>query len=259
MKLLKTVLFLCLVFMGLGKVWADDAVVWTDTKNTSGQRIYIDLASIDYYEHNLFYNVKVYVPAKDEDMVYTVHVKTSDMLYGIAQKYTYKEYIEQCKNSGCSAIQNAQYFKELKKTSPGYNAVVWASKYASVRPYWRNYIKDMQLSLLNNWHPTIDANSKSVVISFKLDRSGKLLESAVFKSSKDKVYDNLALETVKKSVPFMPFPVEEKQNEKVFQFTFNYNVILGDGSSNYDAAQEKQDFGNGLMWLSTFGMLLLAL
>ena len=259
MKILKMVFFVCLMFMGMNSVLANDSVVWTDTENPSGQHIYIDLASVNHRGRDLFYNVKVFVPAKDEDMVYTVHVKTSDLMYGIAQKYTYKEYLEQCQTLGYSSIQNAKYFKELKKDSPGYNAALFATHYLPIPTYFRNYIRDMQLKISENWKLERGTDSKRAVVLFKLDKSGKLLESSIAKSSKDKTFDNLALETVKKSAPFKPFPPEEKQNEISFQFTFAYNVILGDGSSYYDAAQEKRDFGNGLMWLGTFGMLLLAL
>ena len=60
-----------------------------------------------------------------------------------------------------------------------------------IGPYRRDVLK----RIAQNWHPK--QSNKSVTIEIKLDKSGKLLESKIVKSSGDKDEDKLVLDTLK--------------------------------------------------------------
>lgn len=74
-------------------------------------------------------------------------------------------------------------------------------------PAYYGVIKD---KVQENWiYPQgLKDNKISVIVSIKIERSGKLVEAAVEKSSGNKAFDDSLLKAIKKSAPFPPLPVD---------------------------------------------------
>lgn len=204
---------------------------WTDTKNTSGEKIYVDLVNVYLNGESIFYNVKVYVPSLDDDIVYTIQAKPSEMVYGVSQKCKYSEFLVDPDKYLPNQAKNANSFKSISKTSPGYNAFVQAlsTKVITSSSNYDNSEKEIYINQVKNrikksWKPVCCETSKYAVVMFKLNRKGEILDSFLGKSSGDKVFDLEALNTVKKCSPYNSFP-EGLNSEFVYvQFYFFYNV-----------------------------------
>lgn len=89
------------------------------------------------------------------------------------------------------------------------------------------YLKELERKIKHNWVPPHKMKSRRVVVSFKIAKSGELLESKVLHSSGDKEADVSALKAVETSKPFAPLPTSFKNESVDVQFTFDYNVFLG--------------------------------
>lgn len=234
---------------------------WVDTKNSKGEKIYIDLYRASSKNQGLFYNLKTYVPSKGEDMVYTVHVKyDKELRYGISQKFTLKEFMKNPDKYEAKYAPDAEFFKSVNKASPSYDALVLVANYFKaqerVNPYWKNYIPSVQKRVKKNWKYRGDSKPKQAVLFFKVSKDGKLLFVKVVESSENEDFDNIAVNAVKSAAPFEPFPENVKSETIDILFTFNYNT---NGSNISYANNEDREFTSGLLWLSSFVMALFML
>lgn len=89
---------------------------------------------------------------------------------------------------------------------------------------FRDYMPKMQNKIKSNWNPPKNKTSSSITLGFEIKKDGSLGEIKIQKSSGDEQADKMAIEALKKSVPFEPLP-EGFEGDKIdVQFTFDYNV-----------------------------------
>ena len=66
------------------------------------------------------------------------------------------------------------------------------------------YMADVRTKIQNNWNnPELTEEGKAV-LQFKLTNDGSLCDYDIIKSSGNKVFDEFAINTLKKSLPFKP-------------------------------------------------------
>ena len=86
------------------------------------------------------------------------------------------------------------------------------------------YMRDVQLSIKKNWEPPKSNISRHTTVLFKVNNNGDLLKYNISQSSGDTETDEAAINALKSSAPFKPFPKEFKEKTVDIQFTFDYNV-----------------------------------
>lgn len=91
--------------------------------------------------------------------------------------------------------------------------------------YFVAYMNRLQSKVKSNWILPHGNPDKKTVVTFVINRNGKIANSYLSESSKDKEFDNLALSAITHSVPFETFPAQI-QNEKItVNLTFRQNDV----------------------------------
>ena len=83
-----------------------------------------------------------------------------------------------------------------------------------------DYMVNVRNKLQENWNNPELTEEGSVTIQFKLINDGTLCEYDIIKSSGDVVFDEFAINTLKKSLPFEPFPSYVTNNFATIVYTF---------------------------------------
>lgn len=86
------------------------------------------------------------------------------------------------------------------------------------------YLRDVQMSIKQNWNPPKGNESKRVVLLFTIGKDGSLQKYKVLESSNLDVMDEAALKALKATAPFKPLPAEFEDDSIDIQFSFDYNV-----------------------------------
>lgn len=94
------------------------------------------------------------------------------------------------------------------------------------------YVTEIQNRIRKAWKPSLYSQvapkNYSITTRFLLDREGNLLHrSVLYSSNANKVYEELALQTIDASAPFRPFPAGTSEEIVKVEFTFDYNVYYG--------------------------------
>lgn len=149
----------------------------------------------------------------DEDIEYKYVIPTNLQMKNISEfktdfelikKYTQDEKVENCPLSMC-------LLKEINENT---------------REEWKSYIHDVEKTVKKNWQPPSLKSSKRIIAEFEIDKEGKLLSSRLIKPSKNDKANTAALDAIKKSAPFRPFPKGVKEDTIKVQFTFDYNLLF---------------------------------
>lgn len=91
-------------------------------------------------------------------------------------------------------------------------------------PYFGPYMRELQKRIKANWKPPLDGESKRVILLFRIDKSGQLVNSSIYKSSGNMLFDNEAMKALKNTAPFKPLPSEFKGKSVDIQFTFDMKL-----------------------------------
>jgi len=75
------------------------------------------------------------------------------------------------------------------------------------------------------WRPPRTTNSQRVVVQLIIARDGALKDVWVVQTSGHKDTDEAALNAVRLSGPYLPFPPEVKRESVDIRFAFDYNVF----------------------------------
>ena len=91
----------------------------------------------------------------------------------------------------------------------------------------KEYVKNTQKKIRENWKLPVTNNGGVAKVLFKIDRNGKLLSCDIKQSSGNKINDESALNAVKKTAPFDKFPenTDKKLNEISIIMSFDYYVF----------------------------------
>lgn len=94
---------------------------------------------------------------------------------------------------------------------------------------WNSYITDLCTAIKTNWQVQRGGASGRTVIDTVIGKNGELISADIKTSSGLKKLDNSALEAIKASSPFNPFPIDSTELKihipfKFFKATNSYNV-----------------------------------
>lgn len=92
-------------------------------------------------------------------------------------------------------------------------------------PDFGPYMKELQRRIKQSWRPPRGNESKQIVLMFRVDRYGKLLDIQVVKSSGEPTADQAAVLAIQQIFPFKPLPPEYAEEDIDIEFTFDYNVF----------------------------------
>src|SRR5574344_622230 len=85
------------------------------------------------------------------------------------------------------------------------------------------YAEEIKKKIKENWDPPYFGKSYKIIALFKISSKGKLFSIKLEKSSGYRTIDDIAVNTIKASAPFNPFPQGSKNKSIAIQFTFSYN------------------------------------
>ncbi len=94
------------------------------------------------------------------------------------------------------------------------------------------FMSDLERRIKRSWNPPRNSRSKRVVVKMYVSRDGRLVRLNVMKSSGDDIADDAALNAVRASAPFKPFPPEVREEVLPIEFTFDYNVFSPQASKD---------------------------
>ena len=87
-------------------------------------------------------------------------------------------------------------------------------------PSMESYVIKTRKSIKNYWYPPVSSFENSATLILTIDKEGKLINSAIVKSSNDEGFDNSLIEAAKK-VKYSPLPEEVKQDCVDIEMEFN--------------------------------------
>jgi TonB family protein len=116
--------------------------------------------------------------------------------------------------------------------NPGANNRAGNSTAATADVDFGPYMADLQRRIKKHWFPPKGNESKRVVVVFKVHSGGELSGLHLDHSSGVAIADNAALKAVEDAAPFRPLPAGAPDAVDI-QFTFDYNVFTGHGSSSF--------------------------
>lgn len=124
-----------------------------------------------------------------------------------------------------TALQKVIAERQLRKESLNNAKQELYKKYDGKFPGMKDYIISVEKQIKQNWKPPVMKEYKSAKVQFKISKDGNLMSAVIKESSNDKNFDNLALETVKKTAPFEKFPQNTDKNEISVIMKFEYFVM----------------------------------
>ena len=90
---------------------------------------------------------------------------------------------------------------------------------------WGPYMRELEVSIKNNWAPPKGNATKRVIVSFTISKDGNLLDKKLVKSSGTPLADRAAMNAIQQTAPFKPLPSEFLGQSVPIEFTFDYNVL----------------------------------
>lgn len=212
---------------------------WETIERGNTKYIAIDIDSVNYHNNSIYYNVFYNVlssisdnSTRDEKYV-TIQSKGNHV--GVVKTGDNKE----CLNALTPKV--ATNFKTLTTDSLLYEANLraqevyeWSKKDVNVKdmPYFKTYMRDVQNRIKMRWEPPKSTKTLKATALFKISKDGRLVDCEITKSSGDKEFDYVALQTIK-STPFRPLPEQYKGANVNIAFDFNFNQNVQNSASKY--------------------------
>lgn len=229
---LKILLLLSIVFLSSNFCFAEN---WVKVDNGE-LNVHLDIDSILENDNGIYYNVKYEENLIKQEVVATMLYKKDKL--GIVQRIPYSDYLKSPETYSSNTKKKALFLTKIEEGSVhehvvnlvkqklGYSLPTQKLKVATEpEADFNPYMKKLQKDIKKNWNPPKIDKSKRVVALFKIEKSGKLLETKIKKSSGDTDMDNAAIKAVYDTAPFEPLPKEFTGKSIDIQFTFDYNVL----------------------------------
>ena len=103
---------------------------------------------------------------------------------------------------------------------------------------WNGYLRGIESAIQSNWNPkNLNNNTlKITILRFYIKRTGEIDDIIVIKTSDDRAFDNLAVQTIRKSSPLAPLPSYIKGDSKFIDYSLTNREFL---STSGNAAKKK--------------------
>ncbi len=103
----------------------------------------------------------------------------------------------------------------------------------AVQRDFEEYMQEVKFRLRKNWNPPDFMEIGHIKVLFKISRNGRILSLSVIESSGDNIYDESALEAVRKSAPFEKFPENTTREMITVNYTFDTTFVKTDKMKEY--------------------------
>lgn len=103
------------------------------------------------------------------------------------------------------------------------------------------YLNRLQDRIEQNWIVPRKCDYKYTNILFTIDNEGNLVSADVIKSSKDDNFDNKALLTINKAIPYEKFAVSNGKNSRTYKAYFNGDTIVVNNVNDVPIQKEIDD------------------
>ncbi len=95
------------------------------------------------------------------------------------------------------------------------------------------YMQNVNEKLQKNWTPPDFLEEAHTRILFKLNRDGDIYAASIIESSGDKIYDEAAINALKKSMPFDKFPQNSTRETLAINYSFDTTLVKTDKMKYY--------------------------
>ena len=119
------------------------------------------------------------------------------------------------------------------------NSTVFAQGNNSAQYVFGEYMQNINKKINSNWNQPELTEEGNAVIRFKLTKDGEICSYDLVESSGNVVFDEFALNAVKKSAPFGDFPENSGQNFITVQYSFESKPVTTDRIKKIVADSEK--------------------
>lgn len=130
-------------------------------------------------------------------------------------------------------------FFALPVWADNYNAYYRPSVSGSVQMAFAPYMSSVKSTIQKNWHPPDVIQEGHVTVLFKLDKNGRLISSRILESSGNEIFDESALDALKKSEPFGIFPADSPREQITINYTFDSSLVSTDKMKEFIAQSDK--------------------
>lgn len=113
---------------------------------------------------------------------------------------------------------------------------------AAVQQEFSSYMENVQTSLQKNWIPPDFLETGHVRVLFRINSDGKVLSSRIVETSGNEVYDESALDAIKKSAPFDKFPETTYRESITINYSFDTTLVKTDKMRYYMELSDKSFF-----------------
>lgn len=106
------------------------------------------------------------------------------------------------------------------------------------------YMISVKENLQRNWHPPDVIQEGHVTILFQIDRGGRIVSSKIVESSGNEIFDESALDALKKSEPFGRFPEQSPREVITINYSFDSSLVSTDKMKEYMAQSDRYYYSN---------------
>lgn len=96
-----------------------------------------------------------------------------------------------------------------------------------------DYMTNVNEKLQKNWTPPDFLEEAHTRILFKLNRNGEIYSASIIESSGDEIYDESAINALKKSMPFGAFPANTTRETLAINYSFDTSLVKTDKMKYY--------------------------
>ena len=102
-----------------------------------------------------------------------------------------------------------------------------------------DYMTALQGRIQKNWNPPEFDEDGDATVMFTVTRYGNLVNTEIVESSKNPVFDEAALEALRKSAPFNKFPADTAKDALTIRYTFHTSIVNTDTMKEYVANADR--------------------
>lgn len=118
------------------------------------------------------------------------------------------------------------FFTSIVLLCPAFASDTGDTGIAARQNDFSEYMTDLKSKIQHNWNPPdcLDHNGHALV-KFSITRSGDVYASEILESSGDEVFDESAMEAIKKASPFAHFPADTSKGSLTIKYSFDTSVV----------------------------------
>ena len=102
-----------------------------------------------------------------------------------------------------------------------------------------SYMNALQAKIQRNWNPPDFVEDGDATVMFKVTRWGKIVSAEFVKSSNNEVFDESAMEALRKSEPFDKFPATTTKDALTIKYNFHTSIVKTDTMREYVDSADK--------------------